>query len=61
MDITLELGQKKALIIYGLSLEKYQEVIVKEKRALKQTELAFLAPPSQRSQCRYFNVERLVK
>ena len=159
VDITLELGQKKALIIYGLSLEKYQEVIVKEKRALKhtdgeiltleitsratgefiqeklkllseqvgipqqiladhgsnvkkgiqlyqkdypqviytydvthgmsnllkqqlsqdknyqdfledchqcriklqQTELAFLAPPSQRSQCRYFNVERLVK
>ena len=28
---------------------------------LQQTELAFLAPPSQRSQCRYFNVERLVK
>jgi len=27
---------------------------------LQQTELAFLAPPSQRSQCRYFNVERLV-
>jgi len=28
--------------------------------ALQQTELAFLAPPAQRSQCRYFNVERLV-
>ncbi len=30
------------------------------KQQLQQTELAFLAPPSQRSQCRYFNVERLV-
>jgi hypothetical protein len=30
------------------------------KQELKQTELAFLAPPSQRSQCRYFNAERLV-
>lgn len=28
---------------------------------LQQTELAFLTPPRQRSQCRYFNVERLVK
>ncbi len=158
VDLTLELGQEKAMIIYGVSLEKYQSVIVQEKRALKhtdgeiltlevtskatgefiqekleiltkqvgipqqivsdhgsnlkkgirlyqkkyksviytydvthamsnllkqqlnqdesyqnflddchkcrlklqQTELAFLAPPSQRSQCRYFNVERLV-
>ena len=30
------------------------------KQQLQQTELAFLAPPSQRSQCRYFNAERLV-
>lgn len=30
------------------------------KQQLKQTELAFLAHPSQRSQCRYFNAERLV-
>ncbi|MDJ0592497.1 MAG: hypothetical protein QNJ72_21310 [Pleurocapsa sp. MO_226.B13] len=30
------------------------------KQQLQQTELAFLAPPSQRSQCRYFNLERLV-
>ncbi|XWK91761.1 MAG: hypothetical protein U7127_31605 (plasmid) [Phormidium sp.] len=30
------------------------------KQQLKQTELGFLIPPSQRSQCRYFNVERLV-
>lgn len=27
---------------------------------VKQTELSFLSPPSQRSQCRYFNVERLI-
>ena len=158
IDLTLELGKEKAMIVYGLSLEKYQQVIIQEKRALKhtdgeiltlevtatatgefiqeklellsnqvgipqqiladhgsnlkkgiklyqkkypeviytydvthamsnllkeqlsqdesyhnfledchkcrlklqQTELAFLAPPSQRSQCRYFNVERLV-
>jgi hypothetical protein len=30
------------------------------KQQLQQTELAFLAPPSQRSQCRYFNAERSV-
>ena len=30
------------------------------RQQLKQTELAFVAPPSQRSQCRYFNLERLV-
>lgn len=158
VDLTLELGREKAMIIYGISSEKYQNIIVKEKRALKhtdgeilslevtskangefvrekleilsnqvgipqqiladhgsnlkkglqlyqkdypdviytydvthamsnllkqqlsldqiyqnfikschqcrlslqQTELAFLAPPSQRSQCRYFNVERLI-
>ena len=30
------------------------------KQQLQQTELAFLAPPAQRSQCRYFNAERLV-
>ncbi|MGK7930898.1 MAG: hypothetical protein AB4041_05630 [Microcystaceae cyanobacterium] len=28
---------------------------------IQQTELSFLAPPPQRSQCRYFNVERLVE
>ena len=27
---------------------------------LQQTELSFLSPPSQRSQCRYFNVDRLI-
>ena len=30
------------------------------RQQLQQTELDFLIPPSQRSQCRYFNVERLV-
>ncbi len=30
------------------------------KQQLQQTELAFLVPPAQRSQCRYFNAERLV-
>lgn len=27
---------------------------------LQQTELSFLSPPSQRSQCRYFNIEKLL-
>ena len=158
IDLTLELGQEKAIVIYGISQEKYQEIVEKYQRALlhtdgeilsievtktatgelieekleqlsslvgipiqilgdhgsnvkkgielyqqkypeviytydvthamsnllknelskdecykefvenchkcrqkiQQTELGFLAPPSQRSQCRYFNVERLV-
>ena len=30
------------------------------RKQLQQTELSFLAPPSQRSQCRYFNVEKLL-
>jgi hypothetical protein len=45
------------------SSEIYQEFLTdcsRCKQQLKQTELAFLAPPSQRSQCRYFNAERLV-
>lgn len=44
--------------------DRYQSFI-KEcnicRQKLQQTELAFLAPPAQRSQCRYFNVERLTK
>jgi hypothetical protein len=28
---------------------------------LQQTELSFLSPPSQRSQCRFFNVEKLIE
>jgi len=42
--------------------EKYQSFIQKChicRQKLQQTELFFLAPPSQRSQCRFFNVERL--
>jgi len=45
-----------------LSCESYQNFSAdchRCKQQLKQTELGFLAPPSQRSQCRYFNTERL--
>ena len=43
--------------------EKYQSFIKQCnqcRQQLQQTELSFLAPPSQRSQCRYFNVEKLL-
>lgn len=43
--------------------EKYQSFIQQCSRCrkqLQQTELSFLSPPSQRSQCRYFNVEKLL-
>ena len=44
--------------------ERYQSFI-KEcnicRQKLKQTELSFLSPPAQRSQCRYFNVEKLTE
>jgi hypothetical protein len=44
--------------------ERYQS-FVKEcnicRQKLQQTELSFIAPPAQRSQCRYFNVERLTE
>jgi hypothetical protein len=49
---------KKELV----SSESYQSFITdchRCKQQLKQTELSFLVPPSQRSQCRYFNAERL--
>jgi hypothetical protein len=42
--------------------EKYQSFVQKctiSRQRLQQTELYFLAPPAQRSQCRYFNIERL--
>jgi hypothetical protein len=45
------------------SSDKYQSFIQQCsqcRKQLQQTELSFLAPPSQRSQCRYFNVERLI-
>ncbi len=50
---------KKELV----SSESYQNFIAdchRCKQQLQQTELGFLMPPSQRSQCRYFNSERLV-
>jgi len=43
--------------------EKYQSFIQKCSQCrhqLQQTELSFISPPSQRSQCRYFNVEKLI-
>lgn len=42
--------------------EKYQSFIQKChmcRQQLQQTELSFLSPPAQRSQCRYFNIEKL--
>ncbi len=44
--------------------ERYQSFIQKCnmcRQQLQQTELSFLSPPTQRSQCRYFNVERLTE
>ncbi|BBD57540.1 hypothetical protein NIES2109_60050 (plasmid) [Nostoc sp. HK-01] len=43
--------------------DKYQSFIQQCsqcRKQLQQTELSFLSPPSQRSQCRYFNLEKLV-
>jgi hypothetical protein len=43
--------------------EKYQSFLKhchQVRQELQQTELSFLSPPAQRSQCRYFNVEKLV-
>jgi len=43
--------------------EKYQSFIQKCnqcRQQLQQTELSFISPPSQRSQCRYFNVDKLI-
>ena len=45
------------------SAQEYQNFLAdchQCRQELQQTELDFLMPPSQRSQCRYFNVERLV-
>ena len=44
--------------------ERYQSFIQECnlcRQKLQQTELSFLFPPTQRSQCRYFNVERLTE
>jgi hypothetical protein len=45
------------------SSDKYQSFIQKCSQCrhqLQQTELSFISPPSQRSRCRYFNVEKLI-
>ncbi|MBA3922067.1 MAG: hypothetical protein H0X31_10360 [Nostocaceae cyanobacterium] len=51
------------LLKYELnSDDKYQSFLQKCnlcRQQLQQTELSFLSPPTQRSKCRYFNVERL--
>ena len=51
------------LLKYQLkSDDRYQSFIQKCnicRQKLQQTELSFLSPPAQRSQCRYFNIERL--
>jgi hypothetical protein len=51
------------LLKYQLdSDERYQSFIQKcniSRQKLQQTDLSFLSPPTQRSQCRFFNVERL--
>lgn len=44
--------------------DRYQSFIKEcniSRQKLQQTELSFLSPPAQRSQCRYFNVERLTE
>jgi hypothetical protein len=40
--------------------KEFQKQLGRTKAAVQQTELAFLAPPSQRSKARYMNVDRLV-
>ena len=43
VDSTLELGQEKALVVYGISEEIWQSHILKEGRALKHTDGEILA------------------
>lgn len=38
VDLTLELGQEKAMVIQGISEQLWQETILAEKRALKHTD-----------------------
>lgn len=38
VDLTLELGQEKAMVVYGLSQENYQKISHQEKRALRYTD-----------------------
>ena len=50
----------KKELVPGESFQDFLADCNRCKQQLQQTELAFLTPPSQRSQCRYFNAERLV-
>ncbi len=38
IDLTLELGQEKALVIYGITEKSWQSQVLKEGRALKHTD-----------------------
>ncbi len=61
-DVTHAMALLPKHELYGSS--KYQSFIQQCsqcRKQLQQTELSFLAPPSQRSQCRYFNVEKLLE
>ena len=53
------------LLKYQLDSDDRYQSFIKEcnscRQKLQQTDLSFLAPPAQRSQCRYFNVERLTE
>lgn len=53
------------LLKHQLDADDRYQSFIKEcnmfRQKLQQTDLSFLAPPAQRSQCRYFNVERLTE
>ncbi len=53
------------LLKYQLATDKIYQNFLEDchycRLQIQQTELSFLTPPRQRSQCRYFNVERLVE
>ncbi len=38
MDLTLELGQEKAMVIYGISEKLWQETVLPQRRGLKHTD-----------------------
>ena len=38
VDLTLELGQEKAMVIYGISEQSWQDNVLAEKRGLKHTD-----------------------
>ena len=62
---TYDVTHAMALLLKNelVNSEKYQSFLHdcnQCRNQLQQTELSFLSPPSQRSQCRYFNVDRLI-